>query len=213
MAKRSKKAAVVLPPEPGYDELLIGISDLLERARRMSARSVNSILTTTYWEIGRRIIEFEQGGKARAEYGEGLWKRLAVDLTAKYGRGFSKSNLASMRGFYLGWEIFQTPSGKSEARVRLVESHTSMGEIFQTPFGKSSCPGQSPKASAESPLSLVVRQPSETPTAAYSGIFPLAWSHYLQLMSVTTAQARAFYETEAFRGVWSVRQLERQIGT
>ena len=68
----------------------------------MSARSVNSILTTTYWEIGRRIIEFEQGGKARAVYGEGLWKRLAADLTAKYGRGFSKSNLGSMRGFYLG---------------------------------------------------------------------------------------------------------------
>ena len=99
MAKRSKKAAVVLPPEPGYDELLIGISDLLERARRMSARSVNSILTTTYWEIGRRVVEFEQGGKARAEYGEGLWKRLAADLTAKYGRGFSKSNLASMQRF------------------------------------------------------------------------------------------------------------------
>ncbi len=213
MAKRSKKAAVVLPPEPGYDELLIGISDLLEHARRMSARSVNSILTTTYWEIGQRIVEFEQGGKARAEYGEGLWKRLAVDLTAKYGRGFSKSNLASMRGFYLGWEIFQTPSGKSEARVRLVESHTPMGEIFQTPFGKSPDPGQSPKASAESPLSLMVRQPSETPTAAYSGIFPLPWSHYVRLMSVTMAQARAFYETEAIRGGWSVRQLERQIDT
>jgi hypothetical protein len=96
----------------------------------------------TYWEIGRRIVEFEQGGKARAEYGEGLWKRLAANLTAKYGRGFSKSNLASMRGFYLGWEIFQTPSGKSPD------------------------PDQSPIASAESPLSLVVRQPSETPTAA-----------------------------------------------
>ena len=213
MANRSEKAVVVPPLEPGYGELLIGISELLERARRMSTRSVNSILTTTYWEIGRRIVEFEQGGKARAEYGEGLWKRLAVDLTAKYGRGFSKSNLASMRGFYLGWEIFQTPSGKSEARVRLVESHTPMGEIFQTPFGKSPDPGQSPKASAESPLSLVVRQPSETPTAACSGIFPLAWSHYVRLMSVTMAQARAFYETEAIRGGWSVRQLERQIGT
>lgn len=118
MAKRSKKAAVVLPPELGYDELLIGISDLLERARRLLARSVNSILTKTYWDIGRRVVEFEQGGKARAEYGEGLWKRLAADLTAKYGRGFSKSNLASMRGFYLGWEIFQTLSGKSSSLTK-----------------------------------------------------------------------------------------------
>jgi len=212
MAKRSKKAAVV-PHELGYDELLIGISDLLERARRMSARSVNSILTTTYWEIGRRVVEFEQGGKARAEYGEGLWKRLAADLTAKYGRGFSKSNLASMRGFYQGWEIFQTPSGKSEAHVRFVESNASVGGILQMPSGKSLEPDQTPIASQDSPLSLVVRPPSETPTAAYPGVFPLAWSHYVQLMSVTTARARAFYEAEAIRGGWSVRQLDRQIST
>ena len=91
-----------------------------------------------------------------------------------------------------------------------MKSKTPTGAIFQTASGKSSDPDQSPIASAES---LVVRQPSETPTAPYYGIFPLAWSHYVRLMSVKTAQARAFYETEAIRGGWSVRQLERQIGT
>ena len=66
MAKRSKKTELAPRPEPDYGDLVTGISDLLERARRMTARSVNSILTATYWEIGRRIVEFEQGGKARA---------------------------------------------------------------------------------------------------------------------------------------------------
>jgi hypothetical protein len=97
-------------PDPGYGNLVAGISDLLDHARRSSARAVNGILTATYWEIGRRIVEFEQGGKARAEYGEALILRLAQDLGAKAGRGFSERNLRQMRAFYLGWEIRQTPS-------------------------------------------------------------------------------------------------------
>ncbi len=72
MAKRSKRSEIVQRPEPSYGDLLTGISGLLDQARRTSARSINSILTATYWEIGRRIVEYEQGGKARAEYGEAL---------------------------------------------------------------------------------------------------------------------------------------------
>ena len=63
-------------PSRSYGGLLTGISDLLDQARRTSARTVNNILTATYWEIGRRIVEYEQGGKARAEYGEELLERL-----------------------------------------------------------------------------------------------------------------------------------------
>ncbi|MCO6459547.1 MAG: hypothetical protein J5I93_29895 [Pirellulaceae bacterium] len=69
----------------------------------------------TYWEIGRRIVEFEQGGEARAEYGAGLLKRLGKDLTARFGRGFSERNLRQMRAFHQGWDIWQTPSAKFEA--------------------------------------------------------------------------------------------------
>ena len=58
-------------------------------------------MTATYWEIGRRIVEFEQGGEKRAEYGEGLMARLADDLTARFGRGFSRQNLQRFRLFYL----------------------------------------------------------------------------------------------------------------
>ncbi|MEX1223413.1 MAG: DUF1016 N-terminal domain-containing protein, partial [Pirellulales bacterium] len=94
-------------------------------------------MTATYWEIGRRIVEFEQGGEARAEYGAELLKRLGADLTTQFGRGFSKSNLFQMRGFYLGWEIFQTPSGKFELRVRLPDDQrTISGEKSQTASGK-----------------------------------------------------------------------------
>ncbi len=131
MAARRRKTE--LAPQAGqYDGLVSGVAELLEQSRRTTARTVNSILTATYWEIGRRIVEFEQGGEARAEYGTELLKRLGKDLTARFGRGFGWRNLFNMRNFHLGWEILQTPSaifkadaivqtpsGRFEARVRL----------------------------------------------------------------------------------------------
>ena len=96
----------------GYDGLVGGIGALVEEARRTAARRVNSILTATYWEIGRRIIEHEQEGKTRAAYGQELLARLSKDLMEKHGRGFSERNLRQMRTFYLGWEIRQTPSAE-----------------------------------------------------------------------------------------------------
>ena len=221
MAKRGKKTEIEPRPEAGYDHLLSGISDLLECARRTAARAVNSILTATYWEVGRRIVEYEQGGRARAEYGERLLQTLAQDLTARHGRGFSGRNLRQMRAFYLGWEIFSTPLREVEARVRRgLESPPE--QIWQTVSAKSFQEGgasgrpdagkrQTP--SAESPPALVIQQPSAIPTTGYPGVFPLPWSHYVRLMSVTAAHARAFYEAEAIRGGWSVRQLDRQIST
>ena len=87
----------------GYEGFLSGISRLLTETRRSAAKSVNSILTTTYWEIGRRIVEFEQRGKTRADYGDKLIKRLAVDLRKRFERGFNKRNLDNMRQVYLLW--------------------------------------------------------------------------------------------------------------
>lgn len=195
MAKRKKTGSLVPITPPAYGGLVSGISDLLEQARRGAARAVNSILTATYWEIGRRIVQFEQGGKARAEYGESILMRLAADLTPKFGRGFSKTNLFQMRGLFLGWEIFQTPSGILEARVRAQD------EKFQTPSGKSDGMEISPTPSAKFEVTALV------------AALPLSWSHYVRLMSVEKPQARVFYESEAIRGGWSVRQLDRQIST
>ena len=90
-----------------------GIAALLEEARRQSARSVNAILTATYWEIGRRIVEYLQSGEARAGYGEEILNRLSADLTKEFGRGYSIRNLRSFRNFYLGWRIRQTVSAES----------------------------------------------------------------------------------------------------
>ena len=97
----------------GYAQLVGDIGALLETARRTAARAMNAVLCSTYWEVGRRIVEFEQAGKIRAEYGEELLKRLSYDLTARLGRGFSERNLDQMRLFYLGWPISQTVSAKS----------------------------------------------------------------------------------------------------
>ena len=99
-----------------YRSFLTDIASLLEMARRTAARSVNTVMTATYWEIGRRIVEFEQGGQRRAGYGQELLGRLAADLVKRYGRGFSRPNLHRFRSFYLAFppaRIRSTLSNKS----------------------------------------------------------------------------------------------------
>ncbi|MGB7951092.1 MAG: DUF1016 N-terminal domain-containing protein [Candidatus Binatia bacterium] len=78
-------------------------------------------MTATCWEIGRRIVEFEQGGEKRAGYGQELLKRLARDLSGRFGRGFAVDNLQRMRALYLAWDpeqIYATLSRKSESLIR-----------------------------------------------------------------------------------------------
>jgi hypothetical protein len=106
----AEKDKALLVAQRSYAGLLTGVVDLLQQARRASARSVNAIITATYWEIGHRIVEHEQRGKERAGYGHALIERLAADLTARFGRGFSQTNLKQMREFYLVWSIRQTLS-------------------------------------------------------------------------------------------------------
>lgn len=173
-----RKSSPPLPParKGGYADLLGGLTKLLEEARRASVRSVNAVMTATYWEIGRRIVEYEQGGQKQAEYGTVLLKRLGADLTSRFGRGFSWRNLYLMRNFYLAYpHILQTPSAKSAAP-----------QIGQTMSG-------------EFPLNDLAR------------VFPLPWSHYVCLFALDDPHKRDFYEEEARRGGWSVRQLDRQI--
>jgi predicted nuclease of restriction endonuclease-like (RecB) superfamily len=95
-----------------YSSLLQTIGKLLENGRKQAFRAVDNILVKTYWEIGRRIVEHEQEGAEKAEYGSQLLKDLSRDLKLQYGKGFSKSNIYLMRLFYLRYEKFQTVSGK-----------------------------------------------------------------------------------------------------
>ena len=199
--KREIPQQISVLPVTEYGTLVSGISGLLEQTRRETARSVNATLTATYWEIGRRIVEHEQGGKARAEYGEELLTRLTEDLTAKYGRGFSKRNLEQMRIFYQGREIAQTPSAQFEARVICPEVRGGIentSAIVRIP-------------SAHSPIFRTAA--GQLSPLKFAEAFPLSWSHYTRLMSVEKPHARAFYEAESIHGGWSVRQLDRQIGT
>ncbi|EHZ8051993.1 DUF1016 family protein [Escherichia coli] len=85
----------------GYQQIHDGIIHLVDSARTETVRSVNALMTATYQEIGRRIVEFEQGGEARAAYGAQLIKRLSKDLCLRYKREFSAKNLRQMRLFYL----------------------------------------------------------------------------------------------------------------
>lgn len=95
-----------------YEKTYLMIKKLMEEARKSVSRTVNQTLLHTYHEIGRTIIEDEQGHLERAEYGRFLIDELSKDLTRDFGRGFSRSNLFNMRRFYLTFPIIQTLSGK-----------------------------------------------------------------------------------------------------
>lgn len=152
MARRKKDQIVKkgLTAVDGYDALFADIVRVIEDARRAAARSVNAVMTATYWLVGQRIVELEQGGETRAGYGEALLERLSADLTARFGRGFSRQNLQQMRQFYLVYppgKICQTASGESP----------STPQIRQT-------------SSGESALALLG-------AAGMARSFPLPWSH------------------------------------
>jgi len=168
----------------GYNVLLADVERTVEGARHAAARSVNAIMTTTYWLVGQRIVEQEQQGSPRADYGEQLLKRLSRDLSKRFGRGFSERNLEQMRGFYLGWPISQALPAKSRPSKTIGRK----GGISQA----------LPAKSRGAPRGIQPR-------------FPLPWTHYVRLLAVGAAHARAFYEAEALRGGWTSRQLDRQI--
>lgn len=95
---------------PEYGQLIDNIGSLLQTARTQVATTINNILVKTYWEIGRYIIEYEQNGNERAEYGSNLLNRLATDLKKQYGTGFGRSNIHYMRRLYMAFPKVQTLS-------------------------------------------------------------------------------------------------------
>ena len=95
-----------------YQNLIQQIGELLHQGRKQAAQAINNLLVQTYWQIGQHIVEFEQGGKAKSDYGSELLDKLSKDLTLNYGKGFSRSNLFQMRLFYTKFQKIQTVSGK-----------------------------------------------------------------------------------------------------
>ena len=164
-------------------ELYHRIATILDESRSRVARTVNTAMVHAYWLVGREIVEVQQHGKNRAAYGDGLMKRVATRLAARFGHGFSLAGLKRMKQFYLSF-----PHGSA-----LVAANTGKGAAVLSLF-KSASKGSTP-------LSLSLFPPT------------LAWTHYLALMRVQNKHARAFYEIEASSEAWSARELERQIAS
>ena len=183
-------------PAADYNGLLGKVVVLLESARRTAARVVNADMTAAYWEIGRRIVEVEQRGSRQAGYGDVLIKRLATDLTARFGRGFSWRNLTECKASTSPTRTF-CQQCRQNRLLRLARSRQAESRILPTVLAKSP-----PKA--EEPSALIQR---------LSSLFPLPWSHYERLLTVEDLNARHFYEQETLRGDWSIRQLDRQISS
>ncbi len=181
----SKKAASPAKAKPDVlSTLVTEVRQLIQSARRGVSTVVDTFQVMTNFEIGRRIVEHEQKGAKRAAYGAELLKDLSARLTEEFGRGFSKSNLASMRAFFLMWservQIFQQPIGK------LAEA-----EISQQPVAKSGA-------------SKIFQQPIR------KSPFTISWTHYLVLLTIKDTDERSFYEIEATNAGWSVPELKRQ---
>ena len=143
-------------PNLQYDSTLGDISNVIDEARNSVTRSINCIMTAAYWLIGWRIVEFEQNGQARAEYGEKLLERLAGDLSARFGRGFSYPNLNRFRQFYLTFPL------ENNLSTPLIESNP---PILST-------------------LSRELGQHVDALLTTASKRFSLLWSAYVRLLSV-----------------------------
>jgi predicted nuclease of restriction endonuclease-like (RecB) superfamily len=166
------------------DALFSTIKSLLQGARSNVIRQTNSTIVLTYFEIGRLIIESEQGGKIRAEYAKQVLENLSAKLTAEFGKGFSIRNLEQMRKFYSLFchKIPQTVSAESLKRRT--------GKRIRIP--------QTVSAEFKSGVS-------------YADLFPLSWSHYVFLCRISNKDERSFYEIETTQNHWSLTELERQF--
>ncbi|MBP9151148.1 MAG: DUF1016 family protein [Flavobacteriales bacterium] len=165
-----------MPSKPTVNPVFEHAIELLHAARKQVVYQVNVTMVRTYFEIGRMIVEEEQNGKDRAEYGKGLVKELSARLTEEFGSGFSLRNVQNMKQFYLVYSKVQTVSALFDMGKTQTASALSEKGIMQT----------------------------------LSAQFNLSWSHYLLLIRIDDENERKFYEIEAAKNNWSVRELQRQ---
>jgi predicted nuclease of restriction endonuclease-like (RecB) superfamily len=228
MAKNPKKTDRKSSHQRTDTVLWSGIRDLILEARRTVARGVNAALVWTNFEIGRRIVEYEQGGRRRAAYSEETLKGLSSRLTAEFGKGYSVTNLQQMRQFFLMFGKQQTVSVKSQDPKYATPSRISKKQISQTVSAKSSedisdssieivqtafaQSGLTAKAQTVSGQSPIDRK-SATVSRISPSVFPLSWSHYVFLMGIDDENERRFYEIESHNQNWSLRELRRQFNS
>ena len=160
------------------------VVELLQNARHQVLRTVNSTMVCTYFEIGRMIVEEEQSGKDRAEYGKKILKGLSEELKKEFGKGFSTDNLENMRKFYLAYSI-------SESLTRILQITNSPSLMTNSE-------------------SVKLEEIQTTKTQSLISFFKLTWTHYVFLMRIEDEKERRFYEIESEKYNWSVRELKRQ---
>jgi predicted nuclease of restriction endonuclease-like (RecB) superfamily len=176
----------------GADDLFRRIVSILEHARARVVRAVNSEMVLAYWHIGREIVEHLQRGAIRADYGDQLLESVSGQLSRRFGRGFSATNLKYFRLFYLAFT-------DREPRIRHKACDVS----------DATCRIRHKAGDVSADLVNAVK-----PQANLEGFSDcLSWSHYRTLIKVAPVAARRFYEIEAEREGWSVPHLERQIHT
>lgn len=164
------------------------VAELLQNARQQVLRAVNSTMTITYFEIGRIIVEEEQNGKDRAEYGKQLLKSLSKQLTKEFGKGFSIDNLENMRKLYLTYS-----NSESLTRILQIQKTQSLTEEFKSQKTQS-----------------VTAQFNKFDYQTLSSFFKLTFTHYVFLMRIDDEKERRFYKIESEKYNWSVRELKRQ---
>jgi predicted nuclease of restriction endonuclease-like (RecB) superfamily len=172
--------------------LLDRVVQILEQARTSVVRAVNSNMVTAYWLIGREIVLELQSGDERAEYGKRVIETLSKKLTARYGRGFSSTNLWYFKQFYVVYQNSITilhPSGRESDDL----------PILHPPGGELGMATQKSQPLGDESVNCFNPQ--------------LSWSHYRALIRVSSSEARIFYEKETVECGWSKAQLERQIQT
>ncbi|NLX92743.1 MAG: DUF1016 domain-containing protein [Clostridiales bacterium] len=168
-------------PHGGETDFYKQVANFLAESRQYAKRQLDSTIVVAYYEIGRMIVEREQQGQQRAQYGAKLIKGLSEYLTECYGRGFSVVNLKNIRKFY---QVYSPSIGQST--TALSEKSESMISVFSEILQK----GQSLTAQ-----------------------FKISWTHYQVLMRIENEDARHFYEIETLNQQWSVKQLQRQVGS
>lgn len=172
----------------GEEKFLVNdLKTIVSKARSKAFAAVNYSLVERNWRIGKRIVEEEQNGEARAEYGKHIIEVASAALTEEFGKGFSETNLINFKKFFLLFkelEIHQTVSEEFKK-----QKQQTLSDELSSHFQK----GQTPPAQSELRL--------------------LPWSHYERLIRVEDKKAREWYAKEAFEQGWSFRTLNRNINT
>ena len=186
------------------------VAEILKTARQQVVRQVNTTMVHTYFEIGRLIVEDEQNGKERAEYGKHVLKELSKQLTEEFGKGFSVENLDRMRFFYKIYsaKISSTVLTKFEKQKKaLVNSDTN--ETSATLLRKS----EKGQTLSDQLQTTHYKEDGIYETLSRKSEFRLSWSHYLLLMRIDNEAERNFYEIESIENNWSLRELQRQFNS